>query len=140
MAEYKLVNCAAVLVAPDVRKTAEWYREKLGFRVVGKFDSPEPFAALYRDSVELILVQAKFGTVENNRIRYGAGHDVFLAPETPAGVDGLHAEFAARGVRIVQTPQWTPYGVYEMVLEDPDGRRIGVGCIRDAASFEGKIG
>jgi hypothetical protein len=40
----------------------------------------------------------------------------------------------------VQTPQWTPYGVYEMVLEDPDGRRIGVGCIRDAASFEGKIG
>jgi catechol 2,3-dioxygenase-like lactoylglutathione lyase family enzyme len=139
MAEYKLVNCAAVLVVPDVRKTADWYREKLGFRVVEKFDSPEPFAAIYRDSIELVLVQSKFGAVERNRIRYGAGYDAFLAPESPEGVDGVHAEFAGRGVRIVQAPAWTPYGVYEFVFEDADGRWIGVGCIRGAASFEEKV-
>jgi catechol 2,3-dioxygenase-like lactoylglutathione lyase family enzyme len=137
MTKFKLVNCAAVLIAPDVRKTADWYREKLKFRVVEKFDSPEPFAAVYRDSVELILVQAKFGSVERNRSRYGAGYDVFLAPENPAGVDGLHAEFAARGVRIVQAPEWTSYGTREFVFEDVDGRLIGVGCIRDTASFTG---
>jgi catechol 2,3-dioxygenase-like lactoylglutathione lyase family enzyme len=137
MPEYKLVNCAAVLVAPDIRKTADWYREKLGFRVVEQFDSPEPFAAIYRDSVELILVQSKFGTVERNRARYGAGYDAFLAPESPAGVDGLHAEFAARGVTIVQAPEWTPYGTCEFVFEDVDGRLIGVGCLHDAATFQG---
>ncbi|MBN2086377.1 MAG: VOC family protein [Anaerolineales bacterium] len=138
MADNKLINCAAVLVAPDVRKTAEWYRQKLGFRIVEKYDASEPFAAIYRDSVELILVQSKIGIVESNRTRYGAGYDAFLAPPSPSGVDGLHAEFAARGVRIVQAPEWTAYGVYEFVFEDADGRLIGVGCIRDAASFEGK--
>src|SRR4030042_1443497 len=131
MAETKLVNCAAVLVVPDVRKTAGWDNEKNGFRVVDKFDSPEPFAAIYRDSVELILVQSKFGTVERNRIRYGAGYDAFLAPESPEGIDGLHAEFAEGGVRIVQAPVWTPYGVYEFVFEDVDGRWIGVGGVRE---------
>ena len=138
MPEYKLANCAAVLVVPDVRKTAGWYREKLGFRIVEKYDAPEPFAAIYRDSIELILVQSKFGTVEPNRTRYGAGYDIFLTPESPAGVDGLHAEFASQGVRIVRAPEWTAYGVYEFVFEDADGRLIGVGCIRDAASFESK--
>lgn len=50
----------------------------------------------------------------------------------------MHAEFAARGVRIVQAPDWTPYGTRAFVFEDIDGRLIGVGCIRDAASFEGR--
>lgn len=129
MAESKLVNGAIILVTPDIRKTAGWYREKLGFRVVEKFDLPEPFAALYRDSVEIVLVQLKFGPVERNRIRYGAGYDAYLAPE-----------IAARGVKVVQPPALTAYGSRELVFEDVDGRWIGVGCIQDEGVFLGQAG
>jgi catechol 2,3-dioxygenase-like lactoylglutathione lyase family enzyme len=138
MAGSKLVNGAIVLVTPDLRRAVDWYREKLGFRAVEKWDFPEPFAALYRDSVEIILVQSKFGTVERNRIRYGAGYDAYLAPGTPAEVDAFHEEIAARGVRIVQPPVLTAYGSREMVFEDVDGRCIGVGCIADQEVFSGK--
>jgi catechol 2,3-dioxygenase-like lactoylglutathione lyase family enzyme len=138
MPECKLVNCAAVLVAPDIRKTADWYREKLGFRVVEHFHSPEPFAAMYRNSVEFILVQAKLGTVEPNRVRYGAGYDAYLSPESPAAMERFHMELTAKGVRIVQPPVLTAYGSRELVFEDIDSRWIGVGCIEDEAVFLGK--
>ena len=134
----KLTGCAAVLVVADVRKTAEWYREKIGFRAVEKFDSPEPFAALYRDAVEILLVKSKFGRVERNRMRYGAGYDAYLTPENPEGVDALHAEFCARGIKIITPPRRTAYGSWEFVFEDIDGRWIGVGCIQDDAAFFGK--
>jgi catechol 2,3-dioxygenase-like lactoylglutathione lyase family enzyme len=138
MPECKLVNCAAVLVTPDLRRAVDWYREKLDFRAVEHFDSPEPFAAAYRDSVEIVLVQGKCGAVERNRVRYGAGYDAFLAPASPAEVDVFHAEIASRGVKIVRPPARTSYGVREMVFEDVDGRWIGVGCIEDEREFVGK--
>jgi catechol 2,3-dioxygenase-like lactoylglutathione lyase family enzyme len=140
MPECKLVNSAAVLVTPDIRKAADWYREKLGFRVVEHFSSPEPFAALYRDSVEFILVQAKFGTVERNHVRYGAGYDAYLSPESPPAMERFLMKLTAQGVRIVQPPVLTAYGSRELVFEDIDGRWIGVGCIEDEAVFLGKAG
>jgi catechol 2,3-dioxygenase-like lactoylglutathione lyase family enzyme len=135
MPDSRLVNCAAVLVTPDLRRAVDWYREKLAFRAVEKFDAPEPFAALYRDSVEIILVQAKSGTVERNRIRYGAGYDAYLAPADPAGVDAFYSEISEWGVKIVQPPERTAYGSREMAFEDVDGRWIGVGCLEDREAF-----
>jgi catechol 2,3-dioxygenase-like lactoylglutathione lyase family enzyme len=133
----RLVNCAAVFPTPDLRRAVDWYREKLAFRAVEKFDAPEPFAALYRDGVEIILVRAESGTVERNRVRYGAGYDAYLAPEDPAQVDAFHAELSGRGVKIVRPPERTAYGSREMVFEDVDGRWIGVGCIEDENAFRG---
>jgi catechol 2,3-dioxygenase-like lactoylglutathione lyase family enzyme len=139
MTNPKLVNGAIVFVSTDVRKTAEWYREVLKFRVVENYDQPEKFAALYRDSVEIIVVQSRYGTVQSNRARFGAGFDAYLAPENPAAVDTFHSEIAARGVKIAQPPELTSYGSREMAFEDIDGRIIGVGCIRDEAVFFGKM-
>jgi catechol 2,3-dioxygenase-like lactoylglutathione lyase family enzyme len=51
----RLDNVAPVLVSADVRRTAEYYRDSLGFEVVEHYESAEPFVALYRDSVELAL-------------------------------------------------------------------------------------
>jgi catechol 2,3-dioxygenase-like lactoylglutathione lyase family enzyme len=135
MHECKLTNCAAVLITPDLRRAVDWYRDKLGFRAVEHFEFFEPFAAMYRDSVEIVLVQGKFGSVERNGIRYGAGFDVLFAPATPDEVDAFHEEIAARGVKVILPPAGTPYGVRQTVFEDVDGRWIGVLCIDDEAKF-----
>jgi len=131
----KLDNVAPVLVSADVRRTAEYYRDVLGFEVVEHYESAEPFVTLYRDSVELVVVQAARGQVESNAARYGAGYDVYLDPENLAGVDLLYDELQRKRARIVAAPAMTPYGSYEFVLEDVDGRRIGIGRIKDEGVF-----
>jgi len=131
----KLDNVAPVLVSADVRRTAEYYRDVLGFEVVEHYGSAEPFVTLYRDSVELVVVQAARGQVESNAARYGAGYDVYLDPENLAGVDLLYDELQRKRARIVAAPAMTPYGSYEFVLEDVDGRRIGIGRIKDEGVF-----
>jgi catechol 2,3-dioxygenase-like lactoylglutathione lyase family enzyme len=131
----RLDNVAPVLITSDVRRTAAYYRDVLGFRVVDHLDAAEPFAATYRDRVEILLVQARHGEVVPNRTRYGAGFDVYIDPDTVEGVNDFYAEFKARGARIHSEPAMTPYGSYEFVVEDVDGRLVGIGRIRDADVF-----
>jgi catechol 2,3-dioxygenase-like lactoylglutathione lyase family enzyme len=131
----RLSNCATVFVTPDVKRTAAYYHNVLGFRVVEHYDKAEAFAALYRDSVEIIIVQSKFGEVLSNKERYGAGYDVYLAPEGVEGVDALYFELKAKGAKIAQPPTLTPYGSHEFVVEDIDGRLIGIGTIKHREIF-----
>jgi catechol 2,3-dioxygenase-like lactoylglutathione lyase family enzyme len=135
MSQPRLSNGVIVFVTPDVRKTATYYQDVLGFRVVEHYDQAEPFAALYRDAVEIVVVQARYGTVVPNRARYGAGYDAYLDPEDVQDVDVLYADWKAQGATIVSPPAMTAYGSYEFVLEDVDGRLIGVGRIRDKETF-----
>ena len=135
MKRAKLDNAAAVFITPDVRRTALYYDEVFGFTVVEHYDAEEPFAAIYRDSVEILLVQAKRGEFQPNAVRYGAGFDIYLDPDTVEGVDSMFAELTAKGARIVREPAMTPYGTYEFVVEDVDGRLIGIGRIRERETF-----
>ncbi|HEY5478941.1 MAG TPA: VOC family protein [Gaiellaceae bacterium] len=131
MGKARLDNIAPVLVSTDIRRTTAYYRDVLGFDAVEHYESAEPFVALYRDSVELVVVQAARGRVESNHERYDAGYDVYLDPENVAGVDLLYDELRGKGARIDAAPAMTPYGSYEFVLENVDGRRIGIGRIKD---------
>ena len=131
MGKARLDNAAAVFVTPDVRRTAAHYRDVFGFTVVEHYDAEPAFAAIYRDDVEIILVQARHGDVQSNTARYGAGFDVYLDPDTVEGVNSMHEELQAKGARIVRAPAMTVYGSYEFVVEDVDGRLIGIGRIRD---------
>ena len=135
MNQGRLVNIAPVLPTPDVRRTAAYYRDVLGFKVVDHYDAEEPFATIYRDSVELILLQAKHGDVQSNAVRYGAGFDVYLDPDTVEAVDSIYQELKARGAKLLGEPAMTAYGSYEFVVEDVDGRLIGIGRVSDRETF-----
>ena len=138
MSQARLVNAVVVFVAPDAPRTAEYYRDVLGFRVVEHFDKQESFAALYRDEIEIIVVQSRFGNVVSNQERFGAGYDAYLDPADLEDVDTLYTEWVQKGAKIITPPCLTPYGCYEFVLEDIDGRRIGVGLIKNSHVFFGK--
>jgi catechol 2,3-dioxygenase-like lactoylglutathione lyase family enzyme len=137
MSHPKLSAGVIVFVVPDVRKTAAYYQDVLGFRVVAHYDKEEAFAALYRDAVEIIVVNAKYGEVLSNKERYGAGYDAYIDPERVEDVDSFYTEWKRRGAEIAAPPAMTTYGCYEFVIEDIDGRRIGVGRIRDEEVFFG---
>jgi catechol 2,3-dioxygenase-like lactoylglutathione lyase family enzyme len=137
MSRAKLVNAVIVFVVSDAPKTAAYYRDVLGFRVVDHFDKEEAFAALYRDEIEMIVVQSRFGNVLSNQERYGAGYDAYIDPEDIEDVDILYEEWKGKGAKILNPPALTAYGCYEFVVEDIDGRRIGIGLIKDNAVFLG---
>ena len=130
MSDAKLVHCAAVFLTENVERTAQYYQDILGFRVVTHYDQSEKFAALYRDEVEIVVVQARFGPVLANRQRYGAGYDAYLDPETVEDVDSLYQEFRAKGAIILSPPALTPYGSYEFTLQDIDSHQIVIGRIK----------
>ncbi len=132
MGKSKLLSCAIVLVTPDVKKTAEYYNEVLGFRVVEHFDHEEKFAACYRDNVEIVLVESQKGLVKSNKAKYGAAYDAYLVPED---VDAFYEELMKNGAKIFNPPAMNAYGSYEFKVEDIDGRILGIGRVRSEDIF-----
>jgi len=106
-----------------------FYVEKLGFEFATHYDKIDNFATIYRDSIEFVIVQSKFGKIESNTKRYGAGYDAYIDTDTVGGVDIIYEEYKSKGVNIVSKPRKTDYGSYEFVIEDIDGRLIGIGLI-----------
>ena len=131
----KFINLCPVFLSKDVRKTVQFYVEKLGFKSAQHYDKITSFATLYRDEIEFVIVQASKGEVQNNTQRYGAGYDAYIDTAEVTGVDELHAEYAAKGVKIIAPPFNTDYGSREFVFEDIDGRHIGVGLIANNALY-----
>lgn len=130
-----LTNLCPVFVSEDVKRTVKYYTEKLGFKSALHYDKIENFATIYRDSIEFVIVQAKFGKVESNTQRYGAGYDAYIDTDTVGGVDIIYQEFVSKDVKIVEEPRKMAYGSYEFVFEDIDGRQVGVGLIYDNETY-----
>lgn len=135
--EVKLINLAAVFISSYAVKTAKYYRDMMGFKMVEHFNKKEKFFTLYRDETEIIIVQSKYGKVQSNRQKYGAGYDAYIDPDTIEGVDLIYTELKDKGVKIISIPQMTEYGSYEFVIEDIDGRLIGIGRIKNNKQFFG---
>ena len=131
----RLTNACPVFVSQDVRKTVLFYVERLGFTSATHYDKIESFATVYRDSIELVIVQSILGKPQSNTKRYGAGYDAYIDTDTVGGVDLVYEEFLLKGVTMVSSPRKTDYGSYEFVFEDVDGRRVGIGLIHDNAVY-----
>ena len=108
---------------PDLQNTTQFYTEKLGFRAVPYLNCKEPHICLYRDDVNIILLQANT-PVTPNRTLYGYGYDAYLYTEHQ---EALEREFAERGVKFARPLGVTDYQNKEFVVEDPDGRWLGFG-------------
>ena len=67
-----------------------------------------------------------------NRARLDNAAAVFIAPDVRRTANYYDE---AKSARIVREPAMTPYGTYEFVVEDVDGRLIGIGHIREREIF-----
>jgi uncharacterized glyoxalase superfamily protein PhnB len=123
-------RAAPILGVRNVRLSAEYYRDVLGFDLDpddGVFQpSPdEPggvYAIVKRDSA-WIHFQIRRGEMPQ-RARQPLERDVYLYVDN---VDELFADLQRRGAVILQPLRQTPYGLREMVVEDLDGFRIAFG-------------
>jgi catechol 2,3-dioxygenase-like lactoylglutathione lyase family enzyme len=116
------VDCRMIspqFVVPDVLAAAEYYRDVLGFRILGYFLDPPVFATVARDSVEIQFGRADGETPPSpNETRRQGGLDAYIWVND---VHSLHTELKARGAKIIEAPELTVYKCYEMVVEDNFG-------------------
>jgi len=125
----KFADICPVFLTDDVIKTTEFYVSKLGFKYAKHFDKSETFSTVYRDSIEIIIMQKRKGKVESNTEKYGNGEDAYIVTDTVDGVKDVYNEYLNNGVKIIKEPCITDYGSLEFIFEDVDGRKIGVGRI-----------
>lgn len=119
-----LISLSCIFPSDDIKKTAAYYKQKLGFSAVEYLDSIEPHICLYRDSTEIILTQTKGSKFIPNHMLYGYGYDAYFYTRQQ---QTLLDEFTNKGVTVVKPLSVTDYKNNEFVIEDIDGRWIGFG-------------
>lgn len=121
----RFTGIAPQFVVPDVVKTAEFYRDKLGFEILGYFLDPPVFAMVRRGVAELHFGKSDNGLVRfNENVRRGLGTDAYIFVE---GIDELHTELLANGVEIVEGPIKRIYNCVEITVRDCNGFQLVFG-------------
>ena len=110
---------AFVLAVHDLERSAGYYRDVLGFRVL--WEDGADWRLAERDGVRLMLGHCPRDIAP---AEIGA-HNWFGYLET-GDVDALWAEISARGA-ICSAPVDQPYGMREIVVTTVDGHRIVFG-------------
>jgi hypothetical protein len=121
-----------ILGVHDVRQTAEYYRDVLGFTLdpidgvlQPRADEPGGVYAIVKRSGVWVHFQIRRESLPK-RARPALERDVYLYVE---GLDDLHAELQQRSALILQAPHMAPHGIREMVVEDINGYRLAFGEI-----------
>jgi Glyoxalase/Bleomycin resistance protein/Dioxygenase superfamily len=117
----KLNKVAPQFVVGDVVKTAEYYRDFLGFKILDYFLDPPVFAMVERDEVELHFGKADGEDVKTNAIRRKIGYDAYI---WTSDIAALYEEFKIRNVNIIEGPVKRQYGRREIVIKDCNDFKI----------------
>jgi catechol 2,3-dioxygenase-like lactoylglutathione lyase family enzyme len=114
-----MIGAATVFIVKDMVKSIEHYRDALGFSVTFQYGNPTFYACLCRDEVALHLLAAH---ETSKRLPGNGGICVFVKD-----VDGVHAELAARGAKVIKPPQDYDYGMRDFDVVDLDGNQLTFG-------------
>ena len=115
----KITPWAFVLAVPDLDKSADYFCDVLGFRVL--WEDATDWRLVERDSVRVML-----GHCPNDMPPSALGSHNWFGYVEVDDIDAFHAEIAARGASC-STPANRPYGMREVVVTTVDGHRIVFG-------------
>jgi uncharacterized glyoxalase superfamily protein PhnB len=115
----RILGVSPVFLVADVTKAAEFYRDKLGFKIIGYFfEEPPVFAMVGRDDKVVMLSLMRTSRGGSNRSHKSEAIDAYFGVDD---VDALHAEFQQTGADIIMPPQLRIYGMKELEVRDLDG-------------------
>jgi catechol 2,3-dioxygenase-like lactoylglutathione lyase family enzyme len=119
----KITGAAPILLVADVKASAAFYREKLGFQLDQLYDDPINFAILSRDGNRIFLSQAadKSQIVPHHAIVHNMWNVYFWTDDALS----LSREFQGKGIELDYGIEEKAYGVKEFGIQDPDGYDIG---------------
>ena len=118
--EQKLYGIAPYLIVDDIFKSAEFYRDKLGFDFNRIWGEPPQFVIVHRDGVHIMLkgLRSAGDIRPNNRVNPDACWDAYIWVND---ADALYEELRSRGVKITREIEDEPYGCRDFDVEDNSG-------------------
>ncbi|HVF30403.1 MAG TPA: VOC family protein [Pyrinomonadaceae bacterium] len=120
--ELKLKSIAPQFVVTDVVRTAEYYRDQLGFKILGYFADPPVYAMVGRDNVEIHFGKGDPDKMlPNERLRKGLGNDVYI---WVTDIQAMFEELLTKDVEIVEGPVKRIYESTEVVVRDCNGYQL----------------
>jgi catechol 2,3-dioxygenase-like lactoylglutathione lyase family enzyme len=122
----KVAPWAFVLAVPDLDRSADYFRDMLGFKVL--WTDASDWRLVERDGVRVML-----GYCPNDMPPAELGSHNWFGYLSVDDVDALHGELTARGAACT-SPRNTHYGMREVVATTIDGHRIVFGQDSQATS------
>jgi len=121
----KLMRIHPVFLVDDIVKSAEYYRDVLGFCFDRYWGEPPCFCMLARSGMEIFLSGPEKPGEKIMRPNGQRGvWDAYIGVDN---ADALFEELRAKGARIVREPETEFYGMREFEVEDINGYRLCFG-------------
>ena len=119
-----IVGAEPQLFVADIKKSCEFFGEKLGFSLVFSYGKPPFYAQVGRDAARLNLRCVERPVIESmvrdREVLLSASMTVGTADE----IKLLFLEFRSAGVAFHQTLKKQPWGAKNFVVKDPDGNLL----------------
>lgn len=115
-----LKSVAPQLVVPDVVAAAEYYRDFLGFTILGYWADPPVYSMVSRDGVEIHFGKSETVGVSNAQVRSGS-FDLYI---WVSNVQAIFQELSESGAEIVEGTVKRVYQSTEVVVRDLNGYQL----------------
>jgi len=120
----KFYRTEPVLFVHDVRETAEFYRDKLGFHIDFLYGDPPDHAGVSRGNWTGSGAALQLSRVAPEQLITPAGYlYIFVGSD----IDALCAAYKAHQVTIRREPESYPWGLREFTIEDNNGHLLRFG-------------
>ncbi len=112
------------LFVTDIKRSCEFFEQKLGFSLVFSYGDPPYYAQVARDAARLNL-RCVSGLPIESTIR---DHEELLSASMTVATAGeiklLFLEFQNTGATFLQTLKKQPWGARNFIVKDPDGNLL----------------
>lgn len=114
-----------MLLVDDVSRSAEYYRDALGFVIDLYNQLPDHYGYAQRDDCHVHFAHFEGASPHPNSM--AVPPDMFDAYFWVENVDGFYEELVGRGADIVHAPVDQGYGLREVRVRDPNGYILAFG-------------
>jgi catechol 2,3-dioxygenase-like lactoylglutathione lyase family enzyme len=119
-----IVSAEPQLLVTDIRRSCEFFREKLGFSLVFSYGKPPYYAQVGRDAARLNLRCVERTVIESTDRDREELLSVSMTVATADEIKLLFLEFQSADVAFLQTLKKQPWGAKNFVVKDPDGNLL----------------
>ncbi len=120
----KIVCAEPQLLVTDIKRSGDFFREKLGFSLVFSYGKPPYYAQVCRDAARLNLRCVKRPVIESTVRDRVELLSVSMTVAAAEEIKLLFLEFQSAGVAFHQTLKMQPWGARNFIVKDPDGNLL----------------
>ena len=112
------------LFVTDIKRSCEFFQQKLGFSLVFSYGKPPYFAQVARDAARLNLRRVEQPVIQSRGRDREELLSVSMTVATADEIKLLFLEFQSARVAFRQTLKKQPWGAKNFIVKDPDGNLL----------------